>query len=146
MAARLVEQEWNSWLASRGMTHAGLLALHALATGPHTQRELAAASMVEEQTMSRVLDRLERAGYVTRQRDTADRRRLVVRRTATGERAYRGAIDADVANTIVSGRLDDPRAFRRELIQLIAGLLTARGESVPATLLTASAEGGTRPR
>ena len=37
--------------------------------------------MVEEQTMSRVLDRLERAGYVTRQRDTADRRRLVVRRT-----------------------------------------------------------------
>ncbi len=93
--------------------------------------------------MSRVLDRLERAGYVTRQRDTADRRRLVVRRTAAGERACRGAIDADVANTIVSGRLDDPGAFRRELIRLIAGLLAARGESVPESLLAASAERGT---
>ena len=37
-AARLVEQDWNSWLAGRGMTHAGLLALHMLGTGPHTQR------------------------------------------------------------------------------------------------------------
>ena len=146
MAARLVEQEWNSWLASQDLTHAGLMALHALRAGPRAQRELAAASMVEEQTMSRVLDRLERAGYVTRQRDTADRRRLVVQRTPAGERAYRDAIDADVANTIVSGRLDDPGAFRRQLIRLIAGLLTARGESVPASLLTASAEPGTGPR
>ena len=54
---------------TRDMTHAGLLALHALRSGPRAQRELAAASMVEEQTMSKVLDRLERAGYVTRERD-----------------------------------------------------------------------------
>jgi MarR family transcriptional regulator, organic hydroperoxide resistance regulator len=137
MAARLVEQEWNNWLASRGVTHAGLLALHALRTGPHAQRELAAASMVEEQTMSRVLDRLERAGYVTRERDTSDRRRLVVKRTAAGEHAYRGAIDADVANSIVTDRLDDPEAFRRLLVQLVARLLAARGESVPDSLLAA---------
>ena len=58
--------------------------------------------MVEEQTVSKVLDRLERAGYVTRERDTADRRRLVVRRSQAGERAEPGAIDADVANTIVT--------------------------------------------
>ena len=95
--------------------------------------------------MSRVLDRLKRAGYVTRQRDTADRRRLVVRRTPAGARAYRGAIDADVANTIVSSRLDDPMAFRRELIRLIAGLLAARGESAPDSLLAESAEHGTGP-
>jgi len=146
MAARLVEQEWNGWLASRDLTHAGLMALHALSAGPRAQRELAAASMVEEQTMSRVLDRLERAGYVTRQRDTADRRRLVVRRTTAGEQACRGAIDADVANTIVSARLDDPAAFRRQLIRLIASLLAARGEGVPQSLIAASAEGGTGPR
>jgi MarR family transcriptional regulator, organic hydroperoxide resistance regulator len=142
MAARLVEQEWNSWLAARDLTHAGLMALHALRTGPRAQRELAAASMVEEQTMSRVLDRLERAGYVTRQRDAADRRRLVVRRTMAGEQAYRGAIDDDVANTIVSSQMDDPEAFRRELIQLITGLLAARGESAPASLLAASTRTG----
>jgi MarR family transcriptional regulator, organic hydroperoxide resistance regulator len=140
MAARLVEQEWNSWLASRDLTHAGLLALHALRSGPRTQRELAAASMVEEQTMSKVLDRLERAGYVTRERDPADRRRLVVRRTPAGEQAYQAAIDADVANTIVTARLDDPGAFRGELVQLIAGLLAARGETVPDSLAAPPAD------
>jgi MarR family transcriptional regulator, organic hydroperoxide resistance regulator len=143
MAARLVEQEWNSWLASQDLTHAGLMALHALRAGPRAQRELAAASMVEEQTMSRVLDRLERAGYVTRQRDTTDRRRLVVRSPAAGEQAYRRAIDADVANTIVSGRLDDAGAFRRELIALIAGLLAAHGENAPAALLASTGRPGT---
>ena len=96
--------------------------------------------------MSKVLDRLERAGYVTRERDIADRRRLVVRRTPAGERADRGAIDADVANTIVTTRLDDPGAFRRQLIQLIAGLLAARGESVPDSLTAPSADPATGPR
>jgi MarR family transcriptional regulator, organic hydroperoxide resistance regulator len=139
MAARLVEQDWNNWLARRGMTHAGLLALHVLETGPHTQRELAAAGMVEEQTMSRVLDRLERAGHVTRQRDPADRRRLIVRSTTAGQQAYRAAIDADVANTIITDRLGEPEAFRRLLIQLIISLLAARGEPAPDSLLAESA-------
>lgn len=143
MAARLVEQDWNSWLASRGMTHAGLLALHALETGPRTQRELAAASMVEEQTMSRVLDRLERAGHVTRERDPADRRRLIVRPTTAGQQAYRAAIDADVADTIVTRRLDEPETFRRMLVQLLVGLLAARGEKAPDSLLAASASWST---
>lgn len=144
MAARLVEQDWNNWLAGRGMTHAGLLALHVLGTGPHTQRELAAASMVEEQTMSRVLDRLERAGHVSRERDPGDRRRLIVRATAAGRQAYRGAIEADVANTIIADRLDQPEAFRRTLIQLIVSLLTERGEPVPASLLDEPAGRDTR--
>ncbi len=83
--------------------------------------------------MRRVLDRLERAGDVTRERDTSDRRRLVVKRTAAGEQAYRGANVANVAN-----RLDDPEAFRRLLVQLVAGLLAARGEGVPDSLLPAA--------
>jgi DNA-binding MarR family transcriptional regulator len=140
VSAGWVWGNWNSWLASHGMTHAGLLALHALGTGPHTQRELAAASMVEEQTMSRVLDRLERSGHVTRERDPADRRRLIVRPTTAGQQAYRAAIDADVANTIITRRLDEPEAFRRMLIQLIAGLLAERGEEAPGSLLAESAQ------
>ncbi len=134
MAARLVEQDWNRWLASRGMTHAGLLALHVLQAGPHTQRELAAASMVEEPTMSRVLGRLAREGHVTRERDPADRRRLVVRATPAGLAAYRDAIEADVANTIVTRHLDEPEAFRRMLVRLITGLLADRGGQAPGSL------------
>lgn len=146
MAARLVEQDWDNWLASRGITHAGLLALHVLRTGPHTQRELAAASMVEDQTMSRVLDRLERAGHVTRQRDPADRRRLIVRSTPAGQQAYRAAIYADVANTIITDRLDEPETFRRLLIQLIISLLAARGEPAPGSLRAESASQDTHHR
>lgn len=136
MAARLVEQDWNSWLASQGLTHAGLVALHVLQDGPRTQRELAAASMVEEQTMSRVLDRLARAGHVTRQRDPADRRRLVVRASPAGLEAYRLAIATDVANTIIASHLEDPTVLRALLIQLITGLLASRGEPVPDSLTT----------
>ncbi len=146
MAARLVEQDWDNWLAGRGMNHAGLLALHVLERGPHAQRELAAACMVEEQTMSRVLDRLERAGHVTRQRDPRDRRRHVVRATAAGRQAYRAAIDSDVANTLIARQVEEPGTFRRMLVQLIAGLLAARGEQAPPSLLSeaGSQDGGQR--
>src|SRR6187551_1077936 len=51
-AARLIEHDWNALLTTHDLTHAGLLALHALQAGPLTQRKLAAASRVEEQTMS----------------------------------------------------------------------------------------------
>ncbi len=80
--------------------HAGLLTLHALMEGPHTQRELAALSHVEEQTMSRVLDRLERSGHVTRERDPRDRRRLAVRATPAGGRAYRTAVEVGAADGV----------------------------------------------
>src|SRR4051794_31338019 len=40
-AARLIEHDWNAWLATHDLTHAGLLALHALERGPLTQRSLA---------------------------------------------------------------------------------------------------------
>ncbi|HLI36330.1 MAG TPA: MarR family transcriptional regulator [Streptosporangiaceae bacterium] len=104
--------------------------------GPHTQRELVAASMVEEPTVSRVLDRLAREGHVTRERDSADRRRLVVavRATPAGLAAYREATAADVANTIVTRHLDEPEAFRRMLVRLITGLLADRGGQPPGSL------------
>lgn len=122
-AARLIEREWNDVLARSELTHAGLLTLHALVQGPHTQRELAGLSYVEEQTMSRVLDRLERTGYVTRERDERDRRRLIVRCTPSGETAYRTAVSQGMADRIVTERVEDPDRFRNELIRLVERLL-----------------------
>jgi DNA-binding MarR family transcriptional regulator len=119
VAARQVEHEWNAWLAEHDLTHAGLLVLHALDAGPLTQRQLATASRVEEQTMSRVVDRLARTGHVTRERDPQDRRRLVIRRTAYGDRGFAEIQTSRVADDLVARQLDDPDAFRRELIRLV---------------------------
>lgn len=118
-AARQVEHDWNARLAEHGLTHAGLVALHALETGPLTQRQLAAASRVEEQTMSRVVARLARTHHVTRDRDGRDRRRLVIRRTPLGDRVVAELEQSKLSDTLVAGPLADPEAFRRELVRLV---------------------------
>ena len=118
-AARMVEREWNAHLAAHHLTHAGLLALDALAAGPRTQRSLAAACRVEEQTMRRVLERLERDGYVRRARDGADRRRLVIEATDSGRETLRSALADDAANTIVESVVSDADELRGQLIQLV---------------------------
>ncbi|MEU9836869.1 MarR family winged helix-turn-helix transcriptional regulator [Streptosporangium sp. NPDC048047] len=122
VAARLVEREWNALLAERGLTHAGFLVLHVLDGGPRTQRELAAGTYVEEQTIRPVLDRLERDGHVTRRRDPADRRRVMVSRTERGGRAHAAVVTGDMAERIITDRVEDPEALRAELIRIITGI------------------------
>ncbi|MFD0885079.1 MarR family winged helix-turn-helix transcriptional regulator [Streptosporangium algeriense] len=122
VAARLVEREWNAVLGERGLTHAGFLALHVLQDGPLTQRELAARTYVEEQTIRPVLDRLERDGHIARERDTADRRRVMVSRTGLGGRTYAEIMEGDPAERIIADRVEDPDALRAELIRLITGI------------------------
>ena len=71
-AARAVEHAWSEALATLGVTHAGLIALHLLRDGPLSQIQLARSAHVETQTMSRTLERLEREGAVTYPTDNAD--------------------------------------------------------------------------
>jgi len=117
-AARLVEHAWNAHLARWDLNHASLGVLHVLTRAPMTQRELAAAVQVEDQTMSRMVERLERSGYVERRRDSADRRRLVVSVTSEGRRTCLRAGDLTVAEGLLDG-VDDVPALRSALIQLI---------------------------
>jgi DNA-binding MarR family transcriptional regulator len=119
-AARLVERDWNHWLARHDLTHAGFLALHTLGSKALTQRQLAAGSQIEEQTMSRVVDRLERTGHVTRHRDPGDRRRRLVQRTERGHRTYEAVRRSGISDRLVEESLDDPDRFRAELGRLIA--------------------------
>ena len=87
-ASRLVEHAWLEALTALDLSHAGLIVLHLLDSGPATQVELAALARVEAQTMSRTVERLEREGFVERHPDVADRRRRVVGRTPAGTAVF----------------------------------------------------------
>jgi len=118
-AARLVEHEWNTHLSQWDLNHASLAVLHVLLGGPLAQRELAAAVQVEDQTMSRTVERLERSGYVERRRDDLDRRRVVVTLTPSGRATCLRAGDIEVAEGFFRGAVDDVPAFRAALTDLI---------------------------
>jgi DNA-binding MarR family transcriptional regulator len=57
--------------------------------GPRRVGELAEAEQVEPPTMTRLVDGMERDGYVVRGADPDDRRAVIVRATAKGVRALR---------------------------------------------------------
>ena len=82
-----------------------------------SQRELAAACGVTEQTMSRVLARMERTGYVTRTPHEADRRRHVIAITDSGRGALAVASDREFAEELVT------RGLTHEQTEQLRGLL-----------------------
>jgi len=126
MAARLVEGAWSQRLAEQGLTHAGLLAIHELHPGTALPvQELAARTQVTPQTMTRTLDRLERDGLVTRDRAADDRRRVEVRLTPVGHRAYVEALDMAAAEPDLVGGVVDLPALRANLLAIIDHLSSA---------------------
>lgn len=120
MAARRVEHAWEQVLREYDLSSASLVILHVLAQAPATQREIARACRVTDQTASRTIERLERLGFLTRQVDPGDERRKTVAITPRGHRVYETLLDrerVDPALTAVNG--DDETALRRLLLKLI---------------------------
>ncbi len=115
-AARLVEHAWVEALEARGLTHAGMIALHFLDAGPLSQSELARLAKVENQTMSRTIERLERSGFVERRADPADRRRQIVSRTAAGDAAWASVRSLE---SEVFPALEDSERMRAGLLEII---------------------------
>jgi DNA-binding MarR family transcriptional regulator len=120
---RRVEREWNTHLAHWDLNHASLPVLAHLAGGPRSQRELAVACGVTEQTMSKTVARLERTGYVDRPTRPADRRRHDVVLTAAGTAALRAAGDHRTAEAMVLRGLDEAQVdqLRALLLLMMAG-------------------------
>src|SRR3954451_9329148 len=106
-AARRVERDFNAHLAAWDLNHASLPVLVHLVRGPLSQRELAAACGVTEQTTSRVVARMERSGYVARAPHANDRRRLVLSITDAGRAALAVASDRQPAEEMVTRGLTD---------------------------------------
>ncbi len=115
-AARATENRWHAALDGLGLTHAGLVALHLLDEGPLAQADLARAARVEAQTMSRTLERLERAGHVRRAPHPTDRRRILVERTPAGDAALARA--QGVERELFPAAADT-ESFRRALLAII---------------------------
>jgi DNA-binding MarR family transcriptional regulator len=95
-----------------------------------SQRDIAATIMLDPSDLVAVLDRMENNGWVTRQRDPADRRRSIVRITDTG-REYLdryNAVAVSVGDRMMSELDDDDRVT---FVRLASRMLEAGGESVP---------------
>jgi DNA-binding MarR family transcriptional regulator len=126
-AARMLEHALDADIAELGITHAGFRVLDTLADAPLPQHLLAVRCQVQAQTLSRIVDRLERDGYVVRRRDEKDRRRVLVHETAAGKDLL------ERARNLTSARLDlfpssrdDAAACRRVLLQIIKRLGSER--------------------
>lgn len=132
-AARRVEREWNAHLGGWDLNHASLPVLVHLARSPRSQRELAAACGVTEQTMSRVLARMERTGYVRRSPHQDDRRRHVITATPEGLVALDAAADRRRAEEVVTRGLTPAQVEQlRALLVLVARPDDAPGGGTPA--------------
>ena len=125
--ARRIEREWNAHLAAWDLNHASLPVLFLLFRGPLSQRELARDSGVTEQTMSRIVARLERSGYVRRQPDAADARRHEVSLTDAGRAALVEAGDPQVAEEMSVRGLDPDQVG--PLRALLAAMLAAHPQN-----------------
>ncbi|GAA2914872.1 MarR family transcriptional regulator [Streptosporangium fragile] len=119
VAARLVEGRFHDFLAAHDLTHAGLIVLHHVVDGRLAQRELATLCRVTDQTMSRTIDRLHRAGYVERKTDDHDRRRTLVEITPAGREVLGTARRAERNSDVLLGAVDEYDRFREQLIKLI---------------------------
>jgi DNA-binding MarR family transcriptional regulator len=92
----------------------GLLADH----GPMGQRDLGQAMATDPSILVTLLNPLETHGFVTRNRDSADRRRHVVSLTAKGKRKLERAAEAQrqAEDTIFAGLSSEQRAQLRNLL------------------------------
>jgi DNA-binding MarR family transcriptional regulator len=113
-AAVHLEPELEEALAEHGLTRPSYLVLLALLDAPEqrlTQRELMASVQRTSGTLSVRLARLERAGYVERERDPDDRRGAIVTLTARGRDRAEAARPAyeETAARLAAGLPDGDR-------------------------------------
>ena len=95
--------------------------------GPLTLGELAERLYVEKSTASRIVDALERKGYVARAPHPGDGRALRLTATPSGRRLVK-KIRASLVEDAKAVLADLSPAFRREAARLLAGLTEAAAE------------------
>ena len=100
--------------------------------GPLTLNELASRLYLDKSTASRVVDALEKKGYVTRQPNAEDRRALDLAATAEGRDLFT-RIDADILAGERTLLAEFPGEVRRSMARLIGQLARAAADRVDAS-------------
>lgn len=123
-AGRAVERRRRASIAAHGLSGTGLSVLQALVGADRTsQRELAAAVGLAPATLTPVLDDLEHAGLVVRERAVDDRRAVGIAISSRGrDRAARAtaAVATEMADRLPPAR--DPDDVRRYLTDVLAAV------------------------
>ncbi|HEX7099880.1 MAG TPA: MarR family transcriptional regulator [Acidimicrobiia bacterium] len=117
---------------SLGLHVTDLRCLEVLQRGPHTAGELADEVGLTSGAMTRLLDRLESAGFVRRRPDPDDRRRVVIEpvpeRMASVDEMYRGM--AEDWEEILAGRSAAELAALEDLFETVHEMTLRRIEEL----------------
>jgi DNA-binding MarR family transcriptional regulator len=119
-ASRMVSEQWaRDANLRRGCF--GVLRVLERADGPISQREVAAETGIDASDVVDLVDRLEGAGYVRRQRDERDRRRYALELTPDGSEAIGrfAQVSREVDQSVLSVLDDEERDTLRRLIARI---------------------------
>lgn len=120
-ASHAVSSEFHDRLRARGVTVPVWRVLATLSGGPETVTALADACLLQQPTMTKVLDRMEREGLVRRQQDGRDRRLVRVSLAPRGEAMVGELLAAARAHEAeVVARHPDAAAIKDLLRALIA--------------------------
>ena len=120
-SARMVDEQWARDANLRPGCF-GVLRVVERADGPVSQREVAEQTGIDASDVVDLVDRLEKAGYLRRQRDELDRRRYALELTPTGQDAIdRFTHVARSVDAVILAELDpDERDTLRALMARIA--------------------------
>jgi len=120
-ASYVVSTEFHDRLRARGVTVPVWRVLATLSSGPETVTALAEACLLQQPTMTKVLDRMERDGLVRRNQDGRDRRLVRVHLAPRGETLLADLLAAARAHEAeVLARHPDAAAIKDLLRALIA--------------------------
>ena len=120
-ASHVVSNEFNTRLRQRGVSVPVWRVLSALSGGPETVTVLAEACLLQQPTMTKVLDRMERGGLVRRLQDERDRRLVRVHLAPKGEGMVEDLLSAARAHEAeVVARHPDAATIKDLLRALIA--------------------------
>ncbi len=130
-----VEALVNKWARPLGLKIEGVRVLFRLLGGDRTVNELAGLTGVEISTLSRLLGRMSAMGLLTRRRDAADARSVIVALTDSGRRMaleHRPVYFKDYEEILLAGIGPEQAAmFREVLLAMIANLEAADQQAKP---------------